>query len=93
VEIEEKEVLHVEKNLATQQHTTTTRSRFVVQGELGTSIERLSFTIWIYEKQKSKVPYRNQIASDPRLGKRSWIMMHYCAVSCSGAWTPPSTLV
>jgi hypothetical protein len=55
MEIEEKEVLHVEKNLATEQHTTTT-SRFVVQGELGASIERLSFTLWIYEKQKSKVP-------------------------------------
>jgi hypothetical protein len=45
VEIEEKEVLNVEKNLATQQHTRRRRSRFVVQGELGTSIERLSFTI------------------------------------------------
>jgi hypothetical protein len=30
---------------------------------------RLPFTLWIYEEKKSKVPYRNQIASNPRLGK------------------------
>ncbi len=35
---------------------------------------RLPFTLWIYEEKKSKVPYRNQIASNPRLGNalESW---------------------
>jgi hypothetical protein len=51
-----------------RKRTRRRRSRFVVQGGLGRSIERLSFTLWIYEKQKNKVPYRNQIASSPRLG-------------------------
>jgi hypothetical protein len=64
--MEIEEVLQVEKNLDTEQRTRR-RSRFVVQGGLGRSIERLSFTLWIYET-KNKVPYRNQIASSPRLG-------------------------
>jgi hypothetical protein len=68
-------VLRIEKNLAAEQHTRRRRRRFVVQGRFGASIERLSFTLWIYEEKKqSKVPYRNQIASNPRLGNalESW---------------------
>jgi hypothetical protein len=66
--MEIEEVLQVEKNLATDQRTRRRRSRFVVQGGLGRCIKSLSFTLWIYEKQKNKVLYRNQIASSPRLG-------------------------
>jgi hypothetical protein len=72
--MEIEEVLQVEKNLATDQRTRRRRSRFVVQGGLGRCIKSLSFTLWIYEKQKNKVLYRNQIASSPRLGNAlgSW---------------------
>jgi hypothetical protein len=81
--MEIEEVLQVEKNLVTEQRTRR-RSRFVVQGGLLRRIERLSFTIWIYEKQKKQSSLPQSDSLQYETWKCSWIMMHYCAASCSG---------